>query len=145
MKIIKWVLGIICLFLLVSVRLFEEALFHDPLVDFFRSNFTQAEPPIIEKWNLLGLTSLRFLINTFLSLVILYVTFSKKSILKFSVLFYGAAFVLLISLFYYLLSPLKAENYMFLFYVRRFLIQPLFLILLLPAFYYQQNIKKTDL
>ena len=144
MKIIKWVLGIGCLILLVSVRLFEEVLFHDPLVDFFRSNFTQAEPPVLEKWKLMSLTSARFIINTLLSLIILYLAFSKKSILKFSGLFYAGSFIILIGVFYYLLSPLKAENYMFLFYVRRFLIQPLFLILLLPAFYYQQNIKKTD-
>jgi len=143
-KVVKWILGIGCVMLLVSIRLFENALFHDPLVDFYRSNFTMMEPPHFEKWKLLGITALRYLMNTVLSLLILLIVFSKKSILKFSGLFYGLAFLVLIGVFYVLLSPMEAKNYMLLFYVRRFLIQPLFLLLLLPAFYYQQSIKKTD-
>jgi len=144
MKVVKWILGIGCVLLLVSIRLFEDVLFHDPLVSFYKSNFTTMDPPDLEKWKLIGLTSLRYFMNTILSLLILFLAFPKKSILKFSGLFYGLAFVVLIGVFYALLSPLETENYMFLFYVRRFLIQPLFLLLLLPAFYYQQSIKKTD-
>ena len=143
MRVVKWILGIGCVLLLVSIRFFEDTLFHDPLVSFFKSNFTTMEPPNFEKWKLIGFTSLRYLMNTILSLLIL--AFPKKSILKFSGLFYGLAFVVLIVIFFVLLSPMEAESYMFLFYVRRFLIQPIFLLLLLPAFYYQQSIKKTDL
>ncbi|MDT0293991.1 exosortase F system-associated protein [Mesonia ostreae] len=144
MKIIKWILGIGCVLLLVSIRLFEDVLFHDPLVGFYKSNFNEMDPPHFDTWKLIGFTSLRFFMNTTLSLLILFLAFSKKSILKFSALFYGLAFVVLISVFFVLLSPLETKNYMFLFYVRRFLIQPVFLLLLLPAFYYQQSIKKTD-
>lgn len=144
MKALKWILGIGCVLLLMSIRLFEDVLFHDPLVSFYKSNFNEMDPPDLDTWKLIGFTSLRYLMNTILSLLILFLAFSKKSILKFSGLVYGLAFVVLISVFLVLLSPLETKNYMFLFYVRRFLIQPVFLLLLLPAFYYQQSIKKTD-
>ena len=87
MRVVKWILGIGCVLLLVSIRFFEDTLFHDPLVSFFKSNFTTMEPPNFEKWKLIGFTSLRYLMNTILSLLILLLAFPKKSILKFSGLF----------------------------------------------------------
>ena len=42
----------------------------------------------------------------------------------------------------HLLHFSKTQDYLFVFYVRRFLIQPLFLILFVPAFFYQKSVNK---
>jgi exosortase F-associated protein len=49
-------------------------------------------------------------------------------------------FIILISLFFIVLFFFGETNKMTLFYIRRFLIQPIFLLLFLPAFYYQKKI-----
>jgi len=77
-------------------------------------------------------------LNTIISLAILLVFFKDKSIVKFSVFVYSVSYIVLISLFlYFVLNP-KQEDYYLFFNIRRFLIQPLILLLLLPAFYYNR-------
>lgn len=81
-------------------------------------------------------TSLRYISNTLLSLGILYVIFKDKSIIKFSVFVYSLAFIMLLIPFLYFVIHHEQEDYYLFFNIRRFLIQPIGLILLLPAFYY---------
>jgi exosortase F-associated protein len=44
--------------------------------------------------------------------------------------------------FFIILKGELAHGYLFAFYVRRFIIHPLFVLILLPAFYYKQRISK---
>jgi exosortase F-associated protein len=44
----------------------------------------------------------------------------------------------LITTFFIILKGELANGYLFAFYVRRFIIHPLFVLLLLPAFYYKR-------
>lgn len=139
----KRILGIIFLFLLLaSVRFFEHSLFYDPLIDFYKGNYLKKIKPDFNYWLLLGSTSYRFLLNTAISLWVVWVAFKKVPILKFSLLFYAIAYIILILFFAYLTYFMHSHQYFLLFYVRRFLIQPIFVILLLPAFYYQLKVKK---
>jgi len=139
----KKILFVIVLFLLLAlVRFFEHSLFYDPLVDFYKGNYLKKIKPDFNYWWLIVNTSFRFCINTTISLVVIWVAFRKRSILKFSLLFYIVAFVILILLFAYLTYFMQSNHYFLLFYVRRFLIQPIFVILLVPAFYYQLKSKK---
>jgi exosortase F-associated protein len=88
-------------------------------------------------------TTLRYVLNTMLSLGIIYLFFKDKSIVKFSTLIYGVAYVILIALFlYFVINPLQDQYYLF-FNFRRFLIQPLLLLILLPAFYYHKLKQQT--
>jgi len=121
---------------LVLIRAFEDILFYDPYLTFFKNDYLYLDSPRREVAKLVLFTSLRFILNTLLSLGILYVLFKDKSIIKFSVLIYCLAFVsLLIPFLYFVINPKQDDYYLF-FNVRRFLIQPIGLILLLPAFYY---------
>jgi exosortase F-associated protein len=51
-------------------------------------------------------------------------------------------FVILSLVFFFLLEYTKTPDLLILFYIRRFLIQPLFLILFVPAFFYQISVNK---
>ena len=80
--------------------------------------------------------TLRFWLNTIISLAIIYISFRDLNILKFSAVLYAILYVLATLVFIFLVLNIEREHYLALFYVRRFLIQPLFLLILLPAFYY---------
>ncbi|MEH6406683.1 MAG: exosortase F system-associated protein [Leeuwenhoekiella sp.] len=134
-------IGLIALLfgVLVLVRMFQDYLFYDPLISFFQLAFIQETAlPKMNMGYLLISTSFRYLLNTAISLLILYVAFRDKALLKFAGFLYLSAFLVLIIAFYALVLFHKPENYMVLFYVRRFLIHPLFILILLPAFYYHK-------
>lgn len=135
-RLFKYGLLALLIILLVLVRAFEDVLFYDPYLTFFENDYLYIDSPRREVAKLVFFTSLRFTINTLISLVFLYVVFRDKGIIKFSVIIYGLAYVvLLVPFLYFVINP-KQEDYYLFFNIRRFLIQPLLLILLLPAFYY---------
>ena len=121
---------------LMAVR-FYESFFYDPLLSYFKSDYLHQSMPELLFGKLLFHLFLRYTINTLLSLLIIWIAFRKKSFIKFSLYFYTIAFLLLIVTFWLILQTHFENSYLFGFYVRRFLIQPIFILLLLPAFYYQ--------
>ncbi|PKA82493.1 exosortase F-associated protein [Ulvibacter sp. MAR_2010_11] len=127
--------------LLVLIRMFEETLFYNPLLYFFKTNHSTQPLPEFDTYKLLANVSLRFLLNTLLSLAILWTVFKEKEVVKLSAILYAFLFVVLIAIFTFLLFNSEAGEHLTLFYVRRFLIQPLFLLILLPAFYFQKKNK----
>ena len=121
---------------LVLIRAFEDVLFYDPYLTFFKNDYLYMDSPRREIAKLILNTSLRYISNTLLSLGILYVIFKDKSIIRFSVFVYGLAYIMLLIPFLYFVIHHEQEDYYLFFNIRRFLIQPIGLILLLPAFYY---------
>tara|TARA_R110000850_G_scaffold254614_1_gene380127 strand:- start:10056 stop:10490 length:435 start_codon:yes stop_codon:yes gene_type:complete len=142
-KPFKILLLIILFGLLVLVRLFEAELFYDPLLSFFKKDYLNQKVPDAALGKLLLHTGYRYLINTAISLLILWLAFRDRDVIKFSMILYVLAFLILLPWMAWLVANATPEsNYNILFYVRRFLIQPLFVLLLLPAFYYhKQKIK----
>ncbi|OZV69137.1 exosortase F system-associated membrane protein [Winogradskyella aurantia] len=135
-KILRYSIISILLLFLVLIRAFEDQLFYDPYLTFFENDYLYVDSPRREVAKLVFFTSLRFLMNTICSLGIIFMVFKDKNILRFSSLIYAVAYVLmLIPFLYFVINP-KQEDYYLFFNIRRFLIQPILLILLLPAFYY---------
>ena len=128
--------------MLILVRAFASKLFYDPFIEYFKHDFLHKKVPVFSGYKLLFNMFLRYTLNTIISLVILYVAFQNKSFVKFAMKFYILAFVILIITFMIILKGELANGYLFAFYIRRFLIHPLFVLLLLPAFYYKQKTSK---
>lgn len=126
----------ILVFLLVLVRFFESKLFYDPFLTFFKSEFQNQPLPEYNGFGLYSNIFFRYLVNTIVSLGIIHLLFNDLSITKFTTILYIAFFLVLIIFFALILN--FSNDYLLLFYIRRFLIQPLFLILFIPAFYYQK-------
>lgn len=126
--------------LLFLVRAFEENLFYDPLIVYFQNDYLYLPVPSIDSWRLILNMLMRYIINSAISLGIIYLIFRKKSYIKFSSFFFMTAFMLLIIFFGILLRTKFESGYLLPFYIRRFIIHPLFLFLLLPAFYYQKKL-----
>jgi len=137
-KVTKYILILILVFMLMLIRFYEDVLFYDPYLTFFQNDYLYIDSPRREVVKLLGFTALRYILNTLISLATLFLAFRDKNIIKFSALIYTIAFiVLMIFYLYFVVNPRQEDYYMF-FNIRRFLIQPIFLILLLPAFYYHK-------
>jgi len=135
-KLTRYIYVFLLLLLLIAIRGFEDQLFYDPYLAFFENDYLYIDSPRREVAKLTFFTSLRYLLNTLASLGILYFIFNDKVMIKFSALLYTIAYVLLLVLFLYFVINPKQEDYYLFFNIRRFLIQPIGLILLLPAFYY---------
>lgn len=131
----------IFIFLLIAVRVFEQRLFYDPFLEYFKDQFGNTPLPDFEALKLFFALIGRYFLNAFFSLGIIYVIFKDFDLTKFAGLLYLFFFILLIIGFFIVVYQFP-ENKMGIFYIRRFLIQPILLLLFLPAFYFQVKSKK---
>jgi exosortase F-associated protein len=129
---------------LIMVRAFVEPLFYDPLIEYFKHDYLKMPIPKLNLTTYLLNISYRFFLNTIISLAILFVIFKEVNVFLFSVKIYVASFVVLICFLFVLLKFEIIESYLVVFYVRRFLIHPIILLVLIPAFYYQKLILKIN-
>lgn len=137
-KPVKFIIIVLLFGVLAVIRFFENDLFYDPYLEFFKNDYLYMDNPRRKVFKLTFFTSLRYAINTVVSLGILFVFFKDKNMIKFAGVIYAAAYCMLLALFlYFVLNPRQEDYYMF-FNIRRFLIQPIILLLLLPAFYYHK-------
>lgn len=139
LNLLSWA-GIALLFvLIVCVRIFEQSLFYDPLLEFYKHTGKTVLPPYHTAQLLLGY-AFRYSLNSTLSLGILWLFFKDTAVIKVTTTLYIVLLVIFILGLYILLSlespPLKG-----IFYLRRFLMQPMLLLLFLPAIYYQKHVK----
>lgn len=142
-KPIKIVLCLVLISLLIIVRAFENTLFYDPFIAYFKTEFSNLPYPQYDSILLfLNLIS-RYALNSVLSILILYVIFEDIPMIKFSGVLLLFFLIVLLFLQFLLLNYFDESQKMLLFYVRRFIIQPIFLLLFIPAFYFQKlSLKK---
>jgi exosortase F-associated protein len=129
-------------FLIICIRFFENNLFYDPFLEFFKSDFQNKPLPSFDGFKLTINIFFRYFLNAILSILIIFLLFKNKNHVKVASFLYVFLFLILISVLAYLLFISKNPDYLTLFYVRRFLIQPLLILLLIPAFYFQKKARK---
>ncbi len=139
-RFLGFLAGIACF---VLIRLYEKQLFYDPLIEFYHGGFLDLPFPELDFWVYSLNLAYRYLLNTAVSLFLIWITFKKKSYIKLSIFLYTFLFLVCFILFWIIEHQIVSEYYMRLFYIRRFLIQPLLVIILIPAFYFQQLNKKS--
>lgn len=128
--------------LLILVRQFEYSLFPDPFMEFYKTGTFGDEE--ISTTRLYLNVALRYIINSMISLAILYVVYLNRNIVRFSGVLFVVLFAVLFPLYIYFMGTIEQEDYLAAFYVRRFLVQPIMLLLLLPAFYYQRLNQRSE-
>lgn len=123
------------------IRIFENQLFYDPFLNYFKSeNFSIY--PEFDSLKLYFSLFLRYFINSIISLAILYVIFKDILLVKFSAYLFFIFFIILIISFWIVLNYFDESQKMILFYIRRFIIQPIFILLFIPGFYFQKQSDK---
>lgn len=141
-KLKIFILGIL-LVLLIAVRAGETVLFYDPLTAYFRGDFQNQPLPHIEHFNFSLNIAFRYTINSVISLGIIHFIFKDRRMSAFASFLYTVLGLVLFIVFLVVLFSYGNSHKVELFYLRRFLIQPLFLLLFVPAFYYQKRIKQV--
>ena len=133
---VKYILLLVLVSLLVLIRAYESELFYDPLIEYFKNNYLYSEMPEVDTWRLMTGILFRYALNSLVSLAIIYVAFQNIRHVKFTGFFMMVSFLILMFVFVYLLRGKFEEGYLFPFYIRRFLIHPMFLLILFPSFYF---------
>jgi exosortase F-associated protein len=135
-KSISVVLIVISLLGLASVRLLENDLFYDPFIAYFKSNFQLQPLPDLDKGLYVISTVFRYFINLLFTVCMIWFLYKSKEFVKATLWVHLFSFIILLAVFFILL-PLEDEWVkMTLFYIRRFLIHPILLFILVPGFYF---------
>lgn len=132
---------LILILLLIAIRAFENTIFYDPFLIYFKEEYAHLPFPEINIIKLFISLGFRYYLNSIISLGILYLIFKDSKIIKFSTLLYMIFGSILMISFFFVLNFFGEQSKMILFYIRRFIIQPIFLLLFIPAFYYQKKVK----
>jgi exosortase F-associated protein len=125
-------------FLFGVIRTYESQLFFDPFLDYFKFD-NNLELPKVDFLQLSFGLLCRYFLNTILSLLVLFIIFLDFEMLKFSAFIYSCFFIVLLFSLYYCLEINENPNKITIFYIRRFLIQPILLLLFIPAFFFQKQ------
>lgn len=141
MKILRWVIVALLVLGLILVRKFETQWFYDPLLAYFHQDFLNIDFPTIDVPRHLLSIGLRYTLNSILSLGIIWFIFLDLKVLKFSALVLVAFFFFFLIPYYYFIASEFSTFYTAGFYVRRILIQPMMLLILVPAIWYWKKRK----
>ena len=133
-------IGIIALLIALFglIRIHENQLFYDPFLKYFKLDNNLDLPKVDFLQLAFGLT-FRYFLNSIISLAILYLIFLDLELTKFASLLYILFFIVLLCALYFVLELTQNPNRITLFYIRRFLIQPILLLLFIPAFFFQKQ------
>lgn len=137
-KRIKYPVLLILFFSLILVRGFERDLFYDPFIVFFQNDYLYSAIPDFQFGRLYVSLAARYFLNSLISIGIIYMVFENKNYVILSLKLYCIGFVVLGIGYAVLLATGFEKGYLLPFYIRRFLIHPLFLLILLAALFYEK-------
>ena len=138
---LRFLIGIILVCLFALIRINEKKLFYDPFLYYFEGDFNEMPLPKFDGFLLMLNLFLRYTLNMTTSLGLIYVIFKDINTIKFVSILYIFSFLFLMIAFFAFIAIYSSHNNFMLFYIRRFLIQPIFILLFIPALFYQMKIK----
>lgn len=144
MKILSWLLVLAGVCGLVGVRMLEDAIFYDPFLNYFHEANKNISLPQFE-WGKLILSHLfRFILNLFFSCIIIHFLFKNKEWTMQGAILITIIFAITFPIYLYCIYNQFEIGYLFSFYMRRFVIQPLILLLIVPLFYYRKQMLQKN-
>lgn len=139
MKILNWLFIIFGICGLIGVRIVEDELFYDPFLEYFRRSSQNLPFPRFE-WGKLVVNHLfRFFLNLVFSALVIHFMFKNKSWTFQGILLISLVFFITLPIYLYCLYSEFSVGELFSFYMRRFVIQPVILLLIIPLFYYRKQ------
>jgi len=139
MRILSWFLVILGVCGLMCVRMLEDQIFYDPFLNYFHEGNKNISFPEFE-WGKLIISHLfRFILNLFFSCIIIHFLFKNKDWTVQGAILISIIFAITFPIYLYCIYDRFDIGYLFSFYMRRFVIQPLILLLIVPLFYYRKQ------
>lgn len=142
MKILNFILVFAGILGLVSVRFLEDKIFYDPFLEFFKADYKVAQVPDFIWGKLMLSHFFRFALNLIFSAIVVHFMFLNRKWTLQAVVLIAVAFVFFFPIYLWCLYSKMEIGYLFTFSVRRFVIQPIILLLIIPIFYYRKNLGK---
>ena len=143
-KWIRYIFTAVLIFGLILVRKYEDILFYDPFLAFFKGDFLNKEFPEYDLARISIHIIFRYVLNSILSLGIIGLLFWSWKYVKFTALVLLGFLIILLPLYLFMIESEFSIGENLGFYIRRFLIQPMVLLILIPAFYYQKFLKNQN-
>ena len=140
MKILSWLIVFFAVFGLIGVRILEDQIFYDPFINYFHIANTHAHFPDFEWFKVIINYVLRFGFNLILSAIIIHFIFKNKDWTVQAVILMLIIFAITLPIYLYCIDNKFEIGYLFSFYIRRFVIQPLILLMIIPLFYYRKQL-----
>ena len=140
MKILSWFCVILGICGLVGVRMLEDRIFYDPFLNYFHEADKQLAFPTFEWGRLIGSHVLRFVLNLIFSCIIIHFMFKNKEWTIQGMVLITIIFAITFPIYLFCIYNQFEIGHLFSFYMRRFVIQPLILLLIIPLFYYRKQI-----
>ncbi|MCW3167559.1 exosortase F system-associated protein [Chryseobacterium sp. 09-1422] len=140
MRILSWFLVFAGLCGLVGVRMLEDQIFYDPFLNYFHEANKNSTFPEFEWIKLIVGHIFRFVLNLFFSCVIIRFLFKNKEWTVQGAILISIIFAITFPIYLYCIYDRFEIGYLFSFYMRRFVIQPLILLLIVPLFYYRRQL-----
>lgn len=145
MKILNGLLVIAGICGLIGIRVIEDSIFYDPFLAYFHEANKNIEFPQFEWGRLIIGHLFRFVLNLLFSCLIIQCLFNNKQWTVQGALLITIIFAITLPIYLYCISDRFDIGYLFSFYMRRFVIQPLALLLIVPMFYYRKQLIKDRL
>lgn len=142
MKILNFILVFAGIFGLISVRFLEDKIFYDPFLEFFKADYKVAQVPDFIWGKLILSHFFRFALNLVFSAIVVHFMFLNRKWTLQAVVLIAVAFVFFFPIYLWCLYSKMEIGYLFTFSVRRFVIQPIILLLIIPIFYYRKKLGK---
>ena len=144
MKILSWLLVLAGVCGLVGVRMLEDAIFYDPFLNYFHEANKNISLPQFEWGKLIVSHLFRFILNLFFSCIIIHFLFKNKEWTMQGAVLITIIFAITFPIYLYCIYNQFEIGYLFSFYMRRFVIQPLILLLIVPLFYYRKQMLQKN-
>lgn len=139
MRILSWLFVVLGICGLIGVRMFEDRIFYDPFLNYFHEAVQDIAFPEFEWGKLIASHIFRFVLNLFFSCIIIHFMFKKKEWTIQGAVLITIIFVITFPIYLFCIYNKFEMGYLFSFYMRRFVIQPLILLLIIPLFYYRKQ------
>ena len=143
MKILNFILVFAGILGLVSVRFLEDKIFYDPFLEFFKADYKVAQVPDFIWGKLMLSHFFRFALNLIFSAIVVHFMFLNKKWTIQAVFLMAVTFLFFFPIYLWCLYSKMEIGYLFTFSVRRFVIQPIILLLIIPIFYYRKKLGKS--
>ncbi len=144
MKILSRFLVIAGVFGLIGVRALEDRIFYDPFLSYFHEADKNIPFPHFEWGKLVAGHLFRLILNLFFSCLILHFWFKNKQWTIQGAVLMLIVFAITFPIYLYCIYDRFGTGYLFSFYMRRFVIQPLILLLIIPMFYYRKKLMQNN-
>ena len=126
---------------LVLVYVLQNQIFYDPFVNYLLDPNNPSVPEYVT-WKYLASKAFRYILNDGFALMVIWGLFKRESYVRFAVVIFFIGFLILLPIYLFLATHYYLETQSFLNHLHRLVLNPVLMMLLIPAFYYQQSLEK---